>query len=231
MTANPQQPRYPEILEVRVLGDGVQRTAQPPHWRLDAGLRVDSPDRRERDLVARGLLPPPQHIGVVVALDAGFAALVTVVSQDGRPVIGAVEVGLGVPHLAIGGLSASAYHALPVTAVLKVAKRVLDQIEEPLLRERGFVRELLEGPRPRGRKGWPDSFHARIAKHYVDAMERDRRRPVEQVARILDMKPSQVRDALHVARTREPVLLTRSGQGRAGGRLTEKALEILAATS
>ncbi len=49
--------------------------------------------------------------------------------------------------------------------------------------------------------------------------------PTMDLAREMNINPSQARDMLHEARRRK--LLTKTQRGRAGGELTEKALTVL----
>lgn len=66
----------------------------------------------------------------------------------------------------------------------------------------------------------------RIAETYVACLRRRSRRPTADCAQQVNLPVSQVRDAIHRARTRG--LLTGSrGQGLAGGELTERALDLL----
>jgi hypothetical protein len=65
--------------------------------------------------------------------------------------------------------------------------------------------------------------YAEIAKAYVGAL--DERNPVETAADQLGMSRKSLSNAL--TRARDKGLLTRDKQGRAGGQLTNKALELL----
>jgi hypothetical protein len=76
----------------------------------------------------------------------------------------------------------------------------------------------------------PDLFYAQIAQLYVTALERHSRTPVATVARQAASNGAPysrdtIRDFLNIARRRG--LLTRPRAGQAGGKLTEKAIELL----
>jgi hypothetical protein len=90
-----------------------------------------------------------------------------------------------------------------------------------------FSEQALEAPRRVGRRGRPDLYYARLAAAYVSAVESGNPRPVAAVAEQLGdgYSSAYVRDALH--RARERGLLIRPPRGRAGGRLTNKALAML----
>jgi hypothetical protein len=86
--------------------------------------------------------------------------------------------------------------------------------------------------RPTARaKRRPDSFYAQVAKLYSEACARGDRAPRESVARQLSANgtpcnSTNVRDWRREAERRE--LITATRPGRAGGTLTDKALQILA---
>lgn len=67
---------------------------------------------------------------------------------------------------------------------------------------------------------------AATAAQYVAAIQDGERRPVRAVARALQLRPEQVRDRLHNAR-RAGLLERSDGQGRAGGKLTQAAIDLL----
>jgi hypothetical protein len=78
-------------------------------------------------------------------------------------------------------------------------------------------------PRP-GRGGRSDRYYAQVAQHYVG--HRDKRAPVQALAKQLAISPTQARDLVHAARQRG--LLTGGGvRGRRGGELTEKGRRLL----
>jgi hypothetical protein len=113
--------------------------------------------------------------------------------------------------------------------VLRAIK--LDQIQREvdhlIAREEELGRlpaKLAAGLRKRpGRVGRDDVEYARVAAAYVAAL--GSRAPVRRVAEKLGLLPETVRDLLHEARRRG--LLTKLGRGKAGGTLTEKALNLL----
>lgn len=67
---------------------------------------------------------------------------------------------------------------------------------------------------------------AATAAQYVAAIQDGERTPVRTVARALQLRPEQVRDRLHNAR-RAGLLERSDGQGRAGGKLTQAAIDLL----
>jgi hypothetical protein len=77
----------------------------------------------------------------------------------------------------------------------------------------------------RGRKGHGVAFFARIAKEYVDVIQRGDRRPATTIASRRGLSPARVRDLIHRARQRG--LLTPAHHGRRGGLLTPAARAIL----
>lgn len=96
-------------------------------------------------------------------------------------------------------------------------------------RERRANERLLSTAAPVAARMKRDIALAETAKLYVEARRRGSRHPNLEVARVLKMKPEQVRDAIHRARTRG--LLTSDGlkrQGAAKGELTKKAEALLA---
>ena len=74
-----------------------------------------------------------------------------------------------------------------------------------------------------GRSGRSDLFYAKAAARYVELLTSSS--PTADLAREMDLRPSQTRDLLHQARRRK--LLTASSEGKAGGELTTKALSLL----
>jgi hypothetical protein len=150
-----------------------------------------------------------------------------------------VQVTLGqAPESAVpsGGLTARALRRVHLGRAIELA---YGQLEEWLERDQRygrplpskFTREAVSVPRRPGRKGRDDRFYAVVAAAYVDALKMGSRQPVRAAARTLSQRsggtyePAYVRDLLHGARQRG--LLTRPPKVRAGGELTEKALEAL----
>ena len=75
-----------------------------------------------------------------------------------------------------------------------------------------------------GRRGTPDITYARIAARYVDKLTSEAR-PIEALANDLSISVSQART--QVFKAREKGFLTSRGQGKAGGVLTPRAIELL----
>lgn len=104
----------------------------------------------------------------------------------------------------------------------------------PLLRKVGAVPEamhrfpdgfVLKEPRRPGRKGHSDLYLSALASRYVRKTMAGNRRAVAELAAEMHLSVETVRGLLVDARNRE--LLTRPPAGKAGGRLTEKALRLL----
>lgn len=70
-----------------------------------------------------------------------------------------------------------------------------------------------------------DLFYAEVAAVYVDVTRDTKRRIYQAMADLLPLAASSLSDAVKEARKRE--LLTRPFEGRAGGALTPKAIELL----
>jgi hypothetical protein len=80
--------------------------------------------------------------------------------------------------------------------------------------------ERRPGPRSRG-----DLVYAVLAASYADKIQAGRRDAARLIAEELGRTPSHVREL--VATARERGLLTETKQGRAGGALTQKAIDLL----
>lgn len=90
--------------------------------------------------------------------------------------------------------------------------------------------ELRRPPQDRqrpGRGGRDDIFYARWASSYVAALNRGSRSPVKDLTGTTGLSTSQIRTILNEATTRG--LLIRGEPGKAGGRLTAEAIELLGA--
>ncbi len=140
-----------------------------------------------------------------------------------------------------GGLPARVLRRVRLTVHRRYANRVLrdwakrgvlrslagdelPSVDLPRDRPRPQQKVKLPGRRP-GRQPGPDLPLAQFAKEYVVALESGSRRPVVNVAARHRMRPQQVRDLIHRARTRG--LLTPSSRGASGGGLTERAMTLL----
>jgi hypothetical protein len=76
-----------------------------------------------------------------------------------------------------------------------------------------------------GRRGRPDEDYAALAQLYVDKVDAGRTAPVKELAEELGYSASQIRNRLYEARRRG--LLTPAPPGREGGRLTQRAEQLL----
>lgn len=77
---------------------------------------------------------------------------------------------------------------------------------------------------PRGRRK-PDGFFAIVASEYLAAHRRGSPKPAADVASKMSVSPATVTNWIHTARERD--LLTRAGQGRSGGSMTDKGRAAL----
>lgn len=84
--------------------------------------------------------------------------------------------------------------------------------------------DFAERPRT-GPSGRSDRSYATLAALYVRLVEEGEQRPIHAVADRLGLAKKTVQN--HLFKARERGLLTSAGRGRAGGRLTDKAKEML----
>ena len=75
-----------------------------------------------------------------------------------------------------------------------------------------------------GRRGRDEMYYARWAAAYADALARSPQ-PVADLAARHNLSPSQIRNLMHACRRRG--MLTASPPGRAGGELTQRAVQLL----
>jgi len=95
-------------------------------------------------------------------------------------------------------------------------------VSEPLVAR--YAKAFTEQPRP-GRRGRDARAYAEVAALYVEKLPAGAKTAVKDLAGELGYSPSQVRNVLYAARRRG--LLTPAEPGKAGGRLTGKALDLL----
>jgi hypothetical protein len=102
----------------------------------------------------------------------------------------------------------------------------LGQVHEVLDERRGGTARAVAGaiPNPTEMADHDDRYYAAWAAHYVTTATSSRR-PVADIADRFGVSRDSVRDRLNTARGRG--MLTRGSHGRAGGQLTDKALEAL----
>lgn len=103
------------------------------------------------------------------------------------------------------------------------ANRVREGIRIGALRDAYLAPQRVSSGRPEGRGG---VFLARLAEGYVKLIEEGHTRPHIPLAAATGINPGTMKT--YISRARERDLLTTTGQGRAGGELTEKAKKILA---
>jgi len=109
--------------------------------------------------------------------------------------------------------------------LVRYAKRVLANGQVVDVGLSTEAAEFRSNPRP-GKVGRPDIFYARVAAKYVGLRETSSS-PTKDLAVYLYVSQSQARDLIHEARHRR--LLTKTKRGVAGGELTPKARDLLAA--
>jgi hypothetical protein len=123
-------------------------------------------------------------------------------------------------------------HKLPLGEIERVAKggfmRVMSALKStPELGER-WGEAFKDVPRP-GRAGRSDRDYAELAARYVATIDDKSPAPVADLAREMSLDEMTVRHLLTAARKRG--LLTPAPPGRAGGELTDKAIQLLAVTA
>ena len=114
---------------------------------------------------------------------------------------------------------------LSLIALKNAAKPGLEQMNLGEGRFKTIADSFVTSESKPGRKGRSDDHYLPIAIRYADLIAQGDRSPVETLASQLKLRPAQARDLIHEARVRG--LLTKGQRGRAGGVLTEKALEIV----
>lgn len=133
---------------------------------------------------------------------------VTVIRQD-QPRAQTVLAGLE-PK---GSVSAAILRSVKLTEIL-VETRPFMKIIAP-------TKRLRDPSKMSERSGL---YYATWASLYVQAVERNPRRVIADLAEAHDMKPAAVRDLIHRCR---PDFLTGGVKGRAGGNLTQLAIDTL----
>jgi hypothetical protein len=135
------------------------------------------------------------------------------------------------PHSATvprGGLSASVVRSIRVGAHLQAGEDIL-----AVMRTKGHLDEQSDEQIGRSvRRRMQDRSTldlARLAKRYVDALQRGSRRPIHDIATEDRVEASTIRMAIYRARQRG--LLTKPKQGSRGGTLTPAAAQLLKRTS
>jgi predicted transcriptional regulator len=114
-------------------------------------------------------------------------------------------------------LTASVVRALRLEPLYRSARRHVEHQPGP------FMLLVPKQDRP-GRKGRPDMDYADIAHHYVELLSSSSK-PIEALAKQMNVSKSSASSYVHEARRRG--LLTKTRQGASGGKLTEKANQLL----
>ena len=119
-------------------------------------------------------------------------------------------------------LNARRMRELPLGEVEAAARRELAIDVKRTPEARKLLRTFGDNLRT-GRRGRPPAAYAALAARYVELLKEGRGLP--DLARDLNLSASQVRNLLYTARQKG--LLTEAPRGKAGGRLTEKAEQLL----
>jgi len=118
-----------------------------------------------------------------------------------------------------GGMTARLLRKVPFEALIQDGHKHLQEMAAKGPPSSWAHRLNAEPARP-GRAGRGDRYYAAWASRYLAALERHPSAPIAELADKYDISRSSARDLVHKARERG--LLTKRGQGRAGGALTEK---------
>lgn len=122
-------------------------------------------------------------------------------------------------------LGARLLRSVPLGEMQALAAQSISEMASQTKRFRGWVESIEANHKP-GRRGRPDRFYAELAADYCSAL--GSATPVKDLAEAVNYSESQIRSLLYEARRRD--LLTETPSGKAGGSLTDKARELLAAT-
>jgi hypothetical protein len=158
--------------------------------------------------------------------------------DDGRPVLPGRghldEAKSALPPVPRGGITARLCREIHFNALSTQARQDGKWMMEFLEAfSRGRPRRLRQWERDReryraaqrsGRSGRSDDYYLDWAVRYIDRINRGSRSPVADLATQYDMRPEQVRDILHQARSRD--LLTKGTRGKAAGMLTDKGKDL-----
>ena len=194
-----------------------------------------------------------EHLWFVVHLQGGWRAAYRLIPRDGRPVVAELRVYplLGdlpdlnpgewavelrgfaaLEHVPNDGVTAGLIkdQVIPGEHIYDLLPRFLERhtlrsMFEPWLRGLGYDPGRKPHVPRRGPKGWPDREYAELPSFYLERCNAESRSPVKDTAERYGMKPSAFRAALSRARNRG--LLVRTTRGRAGGRLTSRAQNLL----
>jgi hypothetical protein len=175
-------------------------------------------------------------------IEPGLIAEYDLRVRDGVPIIASVRVVATTPglHYVAGedlppgapitgdGVTARALRRVPVNLHDLVAEALRPHRVE-WLNDTAFRRTIRMAPRKPGRRGRSDLFYAQLAQRYVETAKTSSS-PVADLAKALSTRRRTidrdwVSDQIRVARRRG--LLSDPPRGRAGGQLTERALELL----
>jgi hypothetical protein len=131
------------------------------------------------------------------------------------------------PAVPEGGIVGQLLREVPTSELVAEYVRVRSEHERRLIPR--LAKRLPPGqPERPGKAGRDDRFYLPWAIAYAEALAEDKtsRAPVEAVARKFGVSRTHARDMISQARRRR--LLPHASQGRAGGQLTQKALDLIA---
>jgi hypothetical protein len=131
----------------------------------------------------------------------------------------------------LGGIPARLVRAINAGELLSLAQRAASEAADKFSRDKkvhskAFVAFANATSQRPGRKGHPIEHYLAWAERYVEKLRAGSRRPIAELASDTDWDQTYVRDTIRDARNKYG-LLTPTGQGRAGGELTAKALELI----
>lgn len=119
-------------------------------------------------------------------------------------------------------ITTEALRSLPLGKIQRELDEMITRKSRADLRTQRLTEGFRDAPRP-GRRGRSEAEYAAVAAIYVSHLASPA--PVEETANELSYSVSRIRSILHKARRLG--LLTEEGQGKAGGRLTQKARRLL----
>jgi hypothetical protein len=119
----------------------------------------------------------------------------------------------------VGGITSRILRKVPLEAIIDEALRRLNEISRL---PSGWDAIARNAPGRPGRAGRDDRFYATWSKRYVEA---DPRRRIRDLEETYGESYGAITQWIYDARERG--LLSRTGQGRSGGVLTDKAVAIL----
>lgn len=134
-----------------------------------------------------------------------------------------------IPPAPPGGIPTRLLRAINAGGLLDLAQAQIRRARKyrPVLALPDLDHRLVAEPRRPGRKGYGIEHYLLWAQRYAEKIATGSRQPVAELAREYHEDAVWVRDTITDARRRHGLLTLSSGQGRAGGQLTLKALALM----